>query len=124
MRQEDPIGLLGVDQLLERQHEAVRGVVLQRRIVDDDDLRRRRPRRARRDGVHAGTEHGDLHRPARSLRGGDRLERGAIERAVAMFGDDEDHSALASSRRRLTSSFAASAGAPGSICVFLPFSGK
>ena len=66
----------------------------------------------------------DLHGPAGGLRGGDRLQRRAIELAVAVFGDDEDHSALASSRRRLTSSFAASAGVPESICVFLPFSGK
>ena len=54
VRQEHALGLLGRDQLREREHEAVGGVVLQRGIVDDDDFgdvgggdlardRRRRP---------------------------------------------------------------------------------
>ena len=58
-------------------------------------------------------------RAGQLLRGGNRLPARAIERAVALFGDDENHRTLASSRSRRTSSFAASAGEPPIICVCL-----
>src|SRR5262249_3512603 len=67
---------------------------------------------------------GDLDGVTRGLRGGDRLQRGAVHLALALFGHHENHSALASSRSRFTSSLAASAGVPGRSCVLLPFSGK
>ncbi len=41
-----------------------------------------------------------------------RLQRRAIQRAVALLGNDENHSARASSRRRRTSSLAASGAEP------------
>ena len=49
---------------------------------------------------------------------------GGPELAVLLLGDDEDHAMTrASSRSLRTSSFAASAGEPPMIWVFLPFSG-
>ena len=53
------------------------------------------------------------------LRGRNRLPGGAIERAVALLGNDQYHRARASSRSRRTRSLAASAGEPAIISVCL-----
>ena len=103
---------------LQRRDEAVRRVRLERRVLDDDRLRRRRAaassaadgvarrRRARRP-LTGG--------PPSLLRRGDRFPRRAIELAVALFGDDENHDSAPALRRAAcaTSSFAASAGDAG-----------
>src|SRR5688572_26238017 len=68
----------------------------------------------------------DLHRhraAGQLLRRRDGFPAGAIELAVFLFGDDENHRTLASSRSRLTSSFAASPGEPPIITVCLAFCG-
>src|SRR5216684_617927 len=66
------------------------------------------------------------HRPDTSqlLRSRDRFPRSPIEPASVLLANDGDHEMTrASSRRRRISSFAAAAGDPLMIEVFLPFSG-
>ena len=59
------------------------------------------------------------------LRGGDGFPGGAIQRAVALLGDDQHAHwiTLASSRSFATSCRAASAGEPLNSSVFFAFSG-
>ena len=70
--------------------------------------------------------HCDLDRHGATgelLRGGNGLEARPIELAVFLFSNDENHRTRASSRSRLTSSLAASAGEPVIITVCLDFCG-
>ena len=63
---------------------------------------------------------GDL---GKLLRPRDGLPARAIELAVLLFGNDQNHRTRASSRSRLINSFAASAGEPPIIVVCLAFCG-
>ena len=96
-------------------------------MLDGEHFRDRRRRQLRRPHRrHALPGHGNLdrHRAAgQLLRGGDRLPARAIELAVFLFRDDENHRTRASSRSRLTSSLAASAGEPPIITVCFDFCG-
>src|SRR5262249_45221809 len=108
--------------------EAVGGVRFERRVLDRQDFGGLRGSGGgpHTRGVRARDEDGgrrswSLGPP---LRADDRLPRGAIEFAVALLGNDENHAMTrASSRSFRTSSFAASAGDPSMSWVFLPFSG-
>ncbi len=80
------------------------------------------PRPRRRRPVPATTTFTGAPR-GHLLRGGDRFPAGAIELAVLLFGDDENHRTRASSRRRRTNSLAASAGEPPIITVCFDFCG-
>ena len=79
----------------------------------------RRSARRRRHAHRAGCA-GDLRE---LLRAGDGFPAGAIELAVLLLGDDENHRTRASLASRLTSSFAASAGEPPIITVCFAFCG-
>src|SRR5262249_8085425 len=80
------------------------------------DRRRARARNRNRDWRAADA--------SQLLGSGNGFPRGAVQLAVALFGNDEDHwTTRASSRSLRTSSFAASAGDPGMSCVFFAFSG-
>ena len=114
------------DHLLERLHEGIGRVMRQRRMIDRDHLRHRGLGELARHAGHILSGHCDLHRhrSARQLlRRRNGLPARAIELAVFLFRDHENHRTLASSRSRLTSSFAASAGEPPIITVCLDFCG-
>ena len=101
---------------------------LERRVLDGDDFRRPAPRRARAATPSTpapSTAIVDRRRRRQLLRRGDRFPRRAIQRAVALFGDDEDHAITrASSRSRAHQLLARPRPAsPAISCVFLAFSG-
>ena len=94
-------------------------------MIDDDHLVDGRRRKLGRDGVDAGSEDRDLDGRAGLLSGSNRFPRRAIERPIALLGDDKSHErTLASSRSFATSCLAASAAEPEIICVCLAFSGN
>ena len=88
-------------------HERVRRVRPERRVLDGEHFGDRRPAPARSatpatplpsTATLIGIAAGQL------LRGGNRFPARAIELAVRLFGDDENHRTRASSRSRRTSS--------------------
>ena len=112
------------DDGLERGRVAVGGVLGERRMLHGEDFVHCRDGELLRHAVHVRSEDGDLDRPAGLLRRGDGLPAGAIEHALPLFRDDQNHQiTLASSRRRMTRTFAASTADPEIIWVCLPFSG-
>ena len=105
---------------------AVGGVAGKSGRSDRDDLgnvgRRDLGRRACH--VAAGDGHDDRLASREVLRGRDGFPRGAVEGAVPLLGDDEDHAiTLASSRSLRTSVEAASAADPVMISVCFVFCG-
>ena len=118
-------GLLLGDDRGERHHIAVGRVALERRILDDDDALASRGGELCRRGVERRAQDANAHGAAGLLRGGNGFPRGAIQRAVALLGNDQHAHwiTLASSRSFATSCRAASAGEPVSSSVFFAFSG-
>ena len=116
-------GAACVDHLLQRLHEGIGRVVAERGMIDGDHF-------AGSCASSAATAPTPWPATAiligidrQLLRRRDRLQAGAIELAVLLFRDDENHRTRASSRSRLTSSFAASAAEPPIITVCLAFCG-
>ena len=125
VRKEDQRGLLLGDDGGERHHVTVGRVALECRILGHDDALAPRSGELCRRGVERRAQERHAHGAAGLLRGGDGFPRGAIQRAVALLGDDQHAHwiTLASSRSFATSCRAASAGGPVSSSVFFAFSG-
>ena len=107
-------------------HERVRRVETELLVLDGDDFRNRGRRQFAGDAGDRLAEHRNLHRQLAAgelLRGRHGLPAGAIELAVLLFRNDENHRTLASSRSRRTSSAAASADEPPIITVCFDFCG-
>ena len=110
----------------QRSDIAVGGVLRERRSIDADHFCDAGSGEFRRHRIDRCAKRNQLEWSARLLRRGNRFPRRSIDATVTLFGNDEHHgcNTRASSRRRVTSSLAASAGEPEIIWVFLPFSGK
>jgi hypothetical protein len=126
VRQQDERRLHGVDDRAMRGDPAVGGVPGKSGRGDRHDLGDvgRRDLGRRPCHVAAGDGNGDRLASREVLRSGDGFPRGAVERAIPLLGDDEDHAiTLASSRSLRTSVEAASTADPVMISVCLVFCG-
>src|SRR5271168_2528461 len=141
VRKEDECGVRVPDQLLERGHEAVRGVGLEQTVLDAVDPVELLGRELRRGCSHAlaaslaaslaGSEHGGG--AGHAERGGQLLPRGQgfeahpVPAPSALFEDYENscsvHITLTSNLSFSTNCAAISAGVPEIIWVFFCFSG-
>ena len=114
------------DDLLDRGDERVRRIHRQRLSAHREHLFHAGLRQLGGHGGDVGPAHGNLDggcSVGQLLRRGDGLPARAVELALFLFGNDQNHRTLASSRRRLTSSCAASAGDPPIMTVCLAFCG-
>ena len=125
VRKEDIVRLRLADQLFERRGESIRGVVLQQRVLDRVNLVEFLRRQLSGKSVNALPQHsrrrGLAELGSKLLPSGQRLERHAIPRPVALLRDYQNaaHMTRTSNLSFSTSLAAASFALPSSICVCL-----